>query len=222
MAGLNAWRGTMCYRLPAGSGRAGMVVVVALVRVCRFSSGCVAGGQSVVVWSCRLWGDQIFGYLSRCAGAGGSRSAGLVWSLLVPGARCLVWVGLLPSGHLGVALALVLPGRLDLLSLVVRAGLVLWFSALVLWFRVWFLAWFLLLLALSRALPSHSGFLSRLLWSGGSGLLSLSWYRLVARGRHWPSTRLDAPGKRPETRSGSAGNALGIARHRSPDLSARG
>lgn len=56
----------MCYRLPAGSGRAGMVVVVALVRVCRFSSGCVAGGQSVVVWSCRLWGDQIFGCLSRC------------------------------------------------------------------------------------------------------------------------------------------------------------
>lgn len=202
----------MCYRLPAGSGRAGMVVVAALVRVCRFSSGCVAGGQSVVVWSCRLWGDQIFGYLSRCAGAGGSRSAGLVWSLLVPGARCLVWVGLLPSGHLGVALALVLPGRLDLLSLVVRAGLVLWFSALVLWFRVWFLAWFLLLLALSRALPSHSGFLSRLLWSGGSGLLSLSWYRLVARGRHWPSTRLDAPGKRPETRSGSGGNVVGTLR----------
>lgn len=192
-------------------------------------SGCVDFRLGVSLVVSRLWFGRVVcgvtgssGVCPGVPGAGGSRSAGLVWSLLVPGARCLVWVGLLPSGHLGVALALVLPGRLDLLSLVVRAGLVLWFSALVLWFRVWFLAWFLLLLALSRALPSHSGFLSRLLWSGGSGLLSLSWYRLVARGRHWPSTRLDAPGKRPETRSGSAGNALGIVLHRSSDLPARG
>lgn len=169
----------MCYRLPAGSGRAGMVVVVALVRVCRFSSGCVAGGQSVVVWSCRLWGDQIFGYLSRCAGAGGSRSAGLVWSLLVPGARCLVWVGLLPSGHLGVALALVLqvsgvmvfrlrcwwcPGRLGSLVLALPAPLVWW----------------------SRPAASLR----------------------VSPGGTWPTLALDAPWKRPGTLSETLGNAL--------------
>lgn len=206
IAGLNAWRGTMCYRLPAGSGRAGMVVVVALVRVCRFSSGCVAGGQSVVVWSCRLWGDQIFGYLSRCAGAGGSRSAGLVWSLLVPGARCLVWVGLLPSGHLGVALALVLPGRLDLLSLVVRAGLVLWFSALVPG----------MVLAVARSLPGAPFSLrfslpAPLVW----------WFRpavslLVSPGGTWSTLAIDAPRRSGET----AGNALRICRERAGDCPA--
>lgn len=217
MAGLNAWRGTMCYRLPAGSGRAGMVVVVALVRVCRFSSGCVAGGQSVVVWSCRLWGDQIFGYLSRCAGAGGSRSAGLVWSLLVPGARCLVWVGLLPSGHLGVALALVLqvsgvmvfrlrcwwcPGRLG--------SLVLGFGSLVPGLVPG------MVLAVARSLPGAPFSLrfslpAPLVW----------WFRpavslLVSPGGTWSTLAIDAPRRSGET----AGNALRICRERAGDCPA--
>lgn len=112
-------------------------------------SGCVDFRLGVSLVVSRLWFGRVVCGVTRSSGvcpgvpgAGGSRSAGLVWSLLVPGARCLVWVGLLPSGHLGVALALVLqvsgvmvfrlrcwwcPGRLGSLVLALPAPLVWWF-----------------------------------------------------------------------------------------------
>lgn len=203
----------MCYRLPAGSGRAGMVVVVALVRVCRFSSGCVAGGQSVVVWSCRLWGDQIFGCLSRCTRCWWFQ---ICWSgMVAPSTWCsLSGLGRPPSvWPSGCCAGSGTPGSVG--SAV--AGGPCWFGSLVLGFGSLVPGLVPgMVLAVARSLPGAPFSLrfslpAPLVW----------WFRpavslLVSPGGTWSTLAIDAPRRSGET----AGNALRICRERAGDCPA--